>query len=166
MEAVQDVLLRLQLDKRSLIIDSLHPEVAPHIVVTPPDHRDAWDLYWAFCVNTVGPQYTGLLTVPYQALGPCSLPYSLHPYSQGTLVASQSAEPAQQTDELFASQPRSVFKRRRFQQIVCVYRFSSHDVGLQLQVESAAQNRHIVYLDNVITAVQRHKLKTAVSITF
>ncbi|TCD67551.1 hypothetical protein EIP91_012248 [Steccherinum ochraceum] len=41
-------------DKRNLIIDSLDPLLAPHIVITSPDFP--YDGYWAFVQNGVGPQ--------------------------------------------------------------------------------------------------------------
>lgn len=60
----KDVLLRLQLDRRSLVIDSPCPDLAPHIVITPPDVDDAWDLYWAAWSNRIGIQDSQFLLVP------------------------------------------------------------------------------------------------------
>ncbi|OSX59485.1 hypothetical protein POSPLADRAFT_1184248 [Postia placenta MAD-698-R-SB12] len=71
--ASQDVLLQYQLDRRSLIIDSANPALAPHIVITPPDSEDAWDLYWASWQNRIGIQDTSFLGVPLVDEWPSSL---------------------------------------------------------------------------------------------
>ncbi|PCH40813.1 hypothetical protein WOLCODRAFT_55818, partial [Wolfiporia cocos MD-104 SS10] len=59
-----DVLLRLSLHRRNIVLDSLYPEIAPHIVISPPDVSDAWDLYYAVLINRIGPQQPGYLAVP------------------------------------------------------------------------------------------------------
>ena len=52
----QSRLRELQLDRRNIVLDSARPDLAPHIVITPPDSVDAWNNYWASCVNRPGPQ--------------------------------------------------------------------------------------------------------------
>ena len=50
------------MDRRNLVLDSEDPDIAPHIVVTPPpfDLND----YYTVAYNQVNPQYPHRLLVP------------------------------------------------------------------------------------------------------
>ena len=57
------------------MLESLCPDIAPHIVITPPLPlpSDQWDAYWICTLNNVPTQFDYYLTVPTQW-------YSLPPY--------------------------------------------------------------------------------------
>lgn len=141
-----DVLLQYQLDRRSLIIDSANPALAPHIVITPPDSEDAWDLYWASWQNRIGIQDTSFLGVPLVDEWPsslASLPPLLGVEPESTIPTPQSLPAAvvvSDHDILFPSAPRRVCNLSRLRQ----------------------QEREFVYLGNIITALHRHCYKVSV----
>ena len=60
---LQELLRRFQLDKRSTILHSLHPEHTPHIVITPAPNCTSCepDGYWE---NRLSTQWIGWLMVP------------------------------------------------------------------------------------------------------
>lgn len=62
MSRFQDTLLDLRLDGRNIVLDSLYPDIAPHIVITPPVSC-ADDFYTPY-QNRVDPQWPCFLNVP------------------------------------------------------------------------------------------------------
>jgi hypothetical protein len=49
-------------DRRNLVLDSICPNLAPHIVITPP--VDIRDDYYSPFQNSIAPQWLGYLVVP------------------------------------------------------------------------------------------------------
>ncbi|CCM00679.1 uncharacterized protein FIBRA_02718 [Fibroporia radiculosa] len=138
-----EVLLRFQLDGRSLILDSARPDVAPHIVVTPPDSYDAWNFYWASLTNVPGPQYPGWLTVPIQSPSLstlASLPPLPHPEGrwQSTSLRCCDKESGESPNNI-VPEPRKIFSSLRLREL----------------------ERQVVYLNNLVTAVNRHQYKAS-----
>lgn len=68
----QDVLRLFIMDKRNIVLDSAHPELAPHVVISPPS--DPWEGCWAYTWNTPLPQYDGFLQVPVWYSAPTCTP--------------------------------------------------------------------------------------------
>lgn len=60
--AWKELLRQLQRDRRNIILDSLHPDVTPHIVISPPDQP--YHGYWAYVFNNVDAQSYCSLAVP------------------------------------------------------------------------------------------------------
>lgn len=54
----------LRRDGRNLVLDSIDYNLAPHIVITPPDYT--WDDYFIPLRNRVDPQWNDYLAVPPQ----------------------------------------------------------------------------------------------------
>ncbi|KAG2064268.1 hypothetical protein BDR04DRAFT_1110340 [Suillus decipiens] len=57
-----DALLNLRLDSRNIVLDSLYPDIAPHIVITPP--VSYLDDFYTPHQNRVDPQWPCFLNVP------------------------------------------------------------------------------------------------------
>ena len=58
----KDLLRKLQRDRRNIVLDSPRPDLAPHIVITPPDRP--YEGYWAYLINTVNAQSYSSLAIP------------------------------------------------------------------------------------------------------
>ncbi|KZT06426.1 uncharacterized protein LAESUDRAFT_725861 [Laetiporus sulphureus 93-53] len=136
-----EVLLGLQRDRRNIVLDSTCPEVAPHIVISPPDLNEEWDLYWAVWINRMGPQDPKYLSLAHPD---CRLLATLPPHAdrhKGSSVETLVQEPRYGDDDAtLDAEPQRVFSRS----------------ALQQRIVSASQETEVVYLDNVITAVRRH----------
>ncbi|KAI0700714.1 hypothetical protein BC835DRAFT_1326001 [Cytidiella melzeri] len=76
---LNEVLRAFVLDKRSIVLDSACPELAPHIVITPP--TDPWEGCVAYSWNTPQPQDDTYLTIPQRYCVPAySASYALMEY--------------------------------------------------------------------------------------
>lgn len=64
---MKDLLRILQRDRRNIILDSPRPDLAPHIVISPPD--EPFTGYWAYLANTVDAQSYLRLAVPPRIYG-------------------------------------------------------------------------------------------------
>lgn len=167
----QSHLRELQLDRRNIVLDSAHPDLAPHIVITPPDSVDAWNNYWASCVNRPGPQDPAYLALLPRSDG-------LDPRASALLLPASAAEGrgareatgATTSDDvqsehraLFPGEPRRVFSKSRFRSMVSCVPVSFHIECSEPQVACAAQERDMIFLHNVSTSVHLRNLKLAVS---
>lgn len=81
-------LLAFRRNSRNIVLDSLCPDVAPHIVITPPDDR--WEDYYIPSENAVNPQspyYLSIPPLPHRFLAATRNPRSLDGYCGGTSLA-------------------------------------------------------------------------------
>ena len=128
----QEHLRELQLDRRNIILDSARPDLAPHIVITPPDSVDAWNNYWASCINRPGPQDPAYLALLPRSDG--LDPLASAPPSPAVTTEGRGVREARgattpddaQSDHhaLFPEEPRRVFSRSRFRSTVSYLRGS------------------------------------------
>lgn len=103
------------------MLDSLHPHLAPHIVITPPEYF--WDDYFIPFQNRVDPQWSGYLMVPPLTW---HAPSSSHePRSKSTFRNSESildvgsGSASEDDDEGYDSGPWRVFSHEEFAESVC-----------------------------------------------
>jgi hypothetical protein len=103
-----DTLLDLRLDGRNIVLDSLYPDIAPHIVITPP--VSCADDFYTPHQNRVDPQWPCFLNVP--RLSPhmfyhhCPLPSS-HDESAGCHLKEFHSQSAASSDDLGVIRPRT-----------------------------------------------------------
>jgi hypothetical protein len=108
MSRFQDTLLELRLDGRNIVLDSLYPDIAPHIVITPP--VSCADDFYTPHQNRVDPQWPCFLNVP--RLSPhmfyhhCPLPSS-HDESAGCHLKEFHSQSAASSDDLGVIRPRT-----------------------------------------------------------
>jgi len=108
MSRFQDTLLDLRLDGRNIVLDSLYPDIAPHIVITPP--VSCADDFYTPHQNRVDPQWPCFLNVP--RLSPhmfyhhCPLPSS-HDESAGCHLKEFHSQSAASSDDLGVIRPRT-----------------------------------------------------------
>ncbi|KAH9927256.1 uncharacterized protein B0H18DRAFT_1118532 [Fomitopsis serialis] len=146
-----DHLRELQLDRRNIVLDSARPDVTPHIVITPPDSVDAWNNYWAICVNRTGPQDSACLELPQRHDGLDPLACSPAPVDgvrrvhRAAASAPQCGNMEAEARTLFSPEPRRVFSRSWFHSRVAL----------------AAQERELPFLDNISAALHRRQLRLA-----
>jgi len=130
-------LRELQLDRRNIVLDSARPDAAPHIVITPPDSVDAWNNYWATCVNRTGPQDSACLDLPQRHDGLDPLACSPAPVDgvrrvhRATASAPQCGNMETEARALFSAEPRRVFCRSRFYSRVCPFKALRTELDLQ-----------------------------------
>ncbi|KAH9833756.1 uncharacterized protein C8Q71DRAFT_173179 [Rhodofomes roseus] len=134
-------LRELQLDRRNIVLDSAHPNVAPHIVITPPDSVDAWNNYWATCVNRTGPQEPAQLQLPHRSDGLDPLACFAAPADAEARVHRAAASDNAQngSDAGLFTEPRRVFSSSRLH----------------------SRERELLFLDNISAAVQRRQFRLA-----
>lgn len=168
---LQNHLRELQLDRRNIVLDSARPDLSPHIVITPPDSVDAWNNYWASCVNRPGPQDPAYLALLPRSDGLDPLASAPPPPpsavdGRGAREATGATTPDDAQSEhraLFLGEPRRVYSKSRFRSKVS-YILSGFPMGCsEPQVACAAQERDMLFLHNISTAVHRRNLRLAVS---
>ncbi|KZT70372.1 hypothetical protein DAEQUDRAFT_810803 [Daedalea quercina L-15889] len=144
-----DHLRELQLDRRNIVLDSACPENAPHIVITPPDSVDAWNNYWASCVNRTGAQDHSYLSLPPRCDGLDPLACLPASASAGRHVQREATAPPTRDNArdraLLSPEPCRIFSRSRLCAVVAL----------------AAQERELLFLDNISTAVRRRQFRLA-----
>ncbi|KAG1806573.1 uncharacterized protein HD556DRAFT_323944 [Suillus plorans] len=140
-----DTLLDLRLDGRNIVLDSLYPDIAPHIVITPPVSC-ADDFYTPY-QNRVDPQWPCFLNVPrlsprmYYHHRP--LPSS-HDESAGCNSKefhSQSVAPSDHLGLIRPKTPPRVFSRKK----------------LNLAVEASSIERLV--FRKIVDGIFRHRRK-------
>ncbi|EMD40939.1 hypothetical protein CERSUDRAFT_71183 [Gelatoporia subvermispora B] len=132
-------------DRRNLVLDSACPELAPHIVVTPPE-GDPWADYWASWSNRVDPQDDSLLTVPVRdhSFGflPPTLDYDL---AIEEIPEGSTPDPMLCPHHLH-SEPRRVFSHSRFTQ----------------KIHLETQERQAIWLTRILDALRRRQYRTTI----
>ena len=114
----QPLLLLLARDRHNLVIDSACPELAPHIVVSPPE-GDPWADYWASWFNRVDPQDSSFLTVPDRDYSFGFLPpVSDHDLASDAVNHGGSTPDGMLDSEDLYPEPQRVFNPSRFCQKV------------------------------------------------
>lgn len=140
-----DALLYFRLDGRNIVLDSLYPDIAPHIVITPP--VSCADDFYTPLQNRVDPQWPCFLNVP--RLSPrtfhhhCPL-QSSHDESAGCdskEFHSQSVASSDDLDVIRPKNPPCVFSHKR----------------LLLAVEASSIER-LVFRE-IVDGVFRHRRK-------
>ncbi|KAH9948382.1 hypothetical protein B0H21DRAFT_821051 [Amylocystis lapponica] len=137
-----DHLLELQLDRRNLVLDSLHPEIAPHIVITPPD--DGWDYYWAIWTNRVGLQDDAFLTIQ-QEQSPC-------PYA--TLPPTEDADGSRAESNTQSQAVSEIHEQTISSHLLELQKVFSHSHFLRA-------DRQAVFLNHIVVALWRQQYKAA-----
>lgn len=168
---LQNHLRELQLDRHNIVLDSARPDLAPHIVITPPDSVDAWNNYWASCINRPGPQDPAYLALlprsdgldPLASAPPSS---AVTAEGRGVREARGATTPGDAQLEhraLFPEEPCRVFNKSRFCSTVSRPHASSHTICSEPQVARAAQERDMLFFNNISTSVHRRNVRLAVS---
>ncbi|OCH94340.1 hypothetical protein OBBRIDRAFT_789472 [Obba rivulosa] len=139
-------LFLLARDSRNLVLDSVCPELVPHIVITSPE-EDPWADYWASWANRVDPQDESFLTVPDREYGLGFLPTaSSYDFASEVEIPGGSASDPMPLCEYLHSEPRRVFSRTVF----------FHKIAV------ASQERRAVWLISMLHALHRHQYKATV----
>lgn len=118
---LQDLFRTLSMDRRNLVLDSIDPEVAPHIVITPPPF-DWNDCFTAYNMHPC-PQNPGFLMVP-QSCG-----WEMKAATPEPVEYVEPAQIEQEIDyaemscgeigEIPDNEPLKVFSRSKFERQVC-----------------------------------------------
>ncbi|KAG2155035.1 uncharacterized protein EDB93DRAFT_130423 [Suillus bovinus] len=145
MSRFQDTLLDLRLDGRNIVLDSLYPDIAPHIVITPPVSYP--DDFYTPHQNRVDPQWPCFLNVP--RLSPSMYyhhrpPPSSHDESVGCNSKEFHSQSVVPSDDLGVIRPRSpprVFSHKK----------------LHLAVEASSIERLV--FRKIVDGIFRHRRK-------
>lgn len=114
---IQDLFRALSMDRRNLILDSEDPDIAPHIVVTPPPFHP-YD-YYVVAYNQVYPQYSHRLVVP-PPIGIWEGKASMHPL-RGDMSTREVQDPnLSLAQDISDDEPERVFSRSKFERQVCL----------------------------------------------
>ncbi|KAG1892200.1 hypothetical protein F4604DRAFT_14714 [Suillus subluteus] len=142
-----DALLDFRLDGRNIVLDSLYPDIAPHIVITPPVSYP--DDFYTPHQNRVDPQWPCFLNVP------CLSPHMFYHYCPLSSSHDESADchsnefhsqSVASSDDLGVIRPRTP------------PRVFSHE-KLLLAVEASSIER-LVFRD-IVDGIFRHRRKAA-----
>jgi hypothetical protein len=116
MTSCQDVLLEFRLDGKNIVLDSVCPHIAPHIVITPPisyaddfytPHNNRVDLQWPCSLSV--PPLSSHVFHHY-----CPLPHDESVDCDSKRFESQSETSADKFGGLRPEDPLRVFNHQKF----------------------------------------------------
>ncbi|KAG6910964.1 hypothetical protein DXG01_006018 [Tephrocybe rancida] len=129
-----ETLQHFSYNRLNLVLDSMHPQLAPHIVVTPPE--ETWEDEYIPWENRVNIQLPSYLNVPPLDISESPLPLT-EPYSYQPLMAIQLLPSFNATPPAAFPMPRRVFSSLKLEQSISFASHEHYNLAVMLYLQKA-----------------------------